>query len=322
MINEEKFSLTCSKLKKALCKNLEANYIFNNGLERNISNSQVEFNSTNTDIDNNKIDSNDLNNKRNENGNSCLEKDNSINYSLKQIPDKCYKKNNKNLSKIRKIEDNFYKTDIIKKTENKKILNYNNKIKIEKYFFNNKNEIIIDIYEQMNQDLDNYLAFLDKETNQNNEKANIDLNYSYNWKTMDELIINGKTKLEDIIKAYIEICKNRSITKFDLPKFNKYINTIIEYYIKDFSRNQIETVHLNMIELFKSLIEFKQNYSEIFLEILGNLLFILLRNKLYFMKDLNSFIEKDKENQINIAKIVKYSILSSGKLLKQYHNDF
>jgi hypothetical protein len=40
------------------------------------------------------------------------------------------------------------------------------------------------------------------------------------------------------------------------------------------------------------------------------------------MKDLNSFIEKDKENQINIAKIVKYSILSSGKLLKQYHNDF
>ena len=59
-------------------------------------------------------------------------------------------------------------------------MNYNNKTKIEKYFFNNKNEIIIDIYEQMNQDLDNYLAFLDKETNQNNEKANIDLNYSYN----------------------------------------------------------------------------------------------------------------------------------------------
>ena len=77
-----------------------------------------------------------------------------------------------------------------------------------------------------------------------------------------------------------------------------------------------------MIELFKSIIGLNEKYSDIFLEILGNLLFILLRNKLYFMKDLNSFIEKDKETQINIAKIVKYSILSSGKLLKQYHNDF
>ena len=109
MINEEKFALTCSKLKKALYKNLEANYIFNNGLERNISNSQVEFNSTNTDIDNNKIDSNDLNNKRNENGNSCLEKDNSINYSLKQIPDKCYKKIIKIYQKLEKLKIIFIK---------------------------------------------------------------------------------------------------------------------------------------------------------------------------------------------------------------------
>ena len=116
-------------------------------------------------------------------------------------------------------------------------MNYSNKIEIEKDIVNNKNDTIINIYEQMNQDLDNYLKFLEKNTKQNEEETNIDENYSYNWKTMDELIINGKTKLEDIIKAYIEICKNRSITKFDLPKFNKYINTIIEYYIKDFSRN-------------------------------------------------------------------------------------
>ena len=40
------------------------------------------------------------------------------------------------------------------------------------------------------------------------------------------------------------------------------------------------------------------------------------------MKDLNSFTEKEKEIQINIAKIVKYAILASGKCLKQYHNDF
>ena len=38
--------------------------------------------------------------------------------------------------------------------------------------------------------------------------------------------------------------------------------------------------------------------------------------------DENSFTEKENETQINIAKIVKYSILASGKCLKQYHNDF
>ena len=40
------------------------------------------------------------------------------------------------------------------------------------------------------------------------------------------------------------------------------------------------------------------------------------------MKDLNNFIDKDKNTQINIAKIVKFAILASGNLSKQYHNDF
>ena len=40
------------------------------------------------------------------------------------------------------------------------------------------------------------------------------------------------------------------------------------------------------------------------------------------MKDLNNFIDKEKSTQINVAKIVKYSILASGNLAKQYHNDF
>ena len=77
-----------------------------------------------------------------------------------------------------------------------------------------------------------------------------------------------------------------------------------------------------MIELFKLIINLNQSLSEIYLEILGNLLFILLKNKLYYMKDLNYFIESTREIQINIAKIVKYCILSSGKCTKQYHNDF
>ena len=351
-ITEEKFVLGCSKLNKILSKNLKINHILN-GLEIDILKTQMKLNST--DIDNQKRDSYNSNNDEKENGGS--EKRYKINFSLKKISDNpnlipnnnWYYELKENLDKKEILNEsnnhfNFDKNDItnnyvpkssrtyencyninpIKKPKNKKKSNSSNKIKIEKDITENKNEIIMDkyIYEQINQDMDNYLKFLEKEPKENEEKENIDINYVYNWKTIDDLMSKGKTKLEDIIKIYLEICKNRKITKLDLPKFNKYIKTIIEYYITDFSRNQIEIVHLNMIELFKSIIEFISNYSDIFLELLGNLLFILLRNKLYFMKDLNSFTEKEKETQIYIAKIVKYSILASGKCFKQYHNDF
>ena len=64
------------------------------------------------------------------------------------------------------------------------------------------------------------------------------------------------------------------------------------------------------------------NNSEILFEILGNLLFVLLKNRLYYVKDLNNFIDKKKETHINICKVVKYTIISSGIFSKQYINDF
>ena len=352
-ITEEKFVLGCSKLNKILSKNLKMNHIFN-GLEIDILKPQMKLNSADI-INNQKIQSNNLNNDEKENGGS--EKKFKINYSIKPFLDShnliknniCYyelkenidKKeilnesnnhfnfkmidiNNNYLPKSSRTKENYYDINPLKKSKNKKKSNSSNKIKKEKVIEENKTEIIKDkyIYEQINQDIDNYMKFLEKESKENEEKENFEINYIYNWKIIDDLINNGKAKLEDIIEIYIEICKNKDINKIDLPKFNKYIKSIIEYYITDFSRNQIEIVHLNMIELFKTIIGCISDYSDIFLEILGNLLFILLRNKLYFMKDLNSFTEKENETQINIAKIVKYSILASGKCLKQYHNDF
>ena len=237
---------------------------------------------------------------------------------------KINKINENDVSKNIKTEDYYYNIHPIKKSKNKKKSNSSNKVKLTNEITNDKTEIIIDkyIYEQIDKDLNDYLKFLGKDKNNTEENNIININYVYNWKIIDELMNKGKTKLEDIIKIYIEICKNKKISKLDLPNYDKYIKTIIEYYITDYSKNQIEIIHLNMIELFKSIIDFDINNSEIFLEILGNLFFTLLKNKLYYMKDLNAFTEKPKETQINIAKIVRYSILASGKCLKQYHNDF
>ena len=237
--------------------------------------------------------------------------------------------NNNNDYGNKLLENKIYKNELDENAENINFKNINknrskSKSKSTKQFNETvektKNNISDkDIFELIEKDLENYLKFLDE---RKNEEDNIELYCEYNWKIIDNLMTNGKIKLEEIIKIYTDICKNKKLSKDELPKVNNYIKSIIEYYLSDFSKTEIKNIRSNMIELFKLIINLNQSLSEIYLEILGNLLFILLKNKLYYMKDLNYFIESTREIQINIAKIVKYCILSSGKCTKQYHNDF
>ena len=55
---------------------------------------------------------------------------------------------------------------------------------------------------------------------------------------------------------------------------------------------------------------------------MGYLLFLLIINKLFFIKDFNKFLNKDNEVIINISKTVKYTIIFSDKDAKKFHNDF
>ena len=208
--------------------------------------------------------------------------------------------------KIKKKSKSTEKRIIIKKLENE---NINKDLNIK--------DIII-------KDLNNYLEYLDKDKINNKEDIYEEMNDSYDWKIIDELITEKNVKVEDIIQIYIDICKNNKneINKNNIFKINEYIKSIIEYYTNNISKNKKEIIHLNIIESFNNIDNIILNSNENIYEILGNLLFILLKNKLYYMKDLNNFIDKEKNTQINIAKIVKYSILASGNLAKQYHNDF
>ena len=187
------------------------------------------------------------------------------------------------------------------------------------------NENDANLYNKIKEDFEKYLEFLINKGIKTKNDLYIDINYSYNWNTIDELIMVKKIKLEDIIKIIIDICKNKEdINKNDIFKISEYMKTIIEYYSNDLSDNQIEIFHLNMVELYMGInnIIGNDSHSEIMYEILGNLLFTLLKNKLYYIKDLNNFIDKSKETQINIAKVVKYTIMASGNYSKQYINDF
>jgi len=248
----------------------------------------------------------------------------------------------KNLFEINNDENNFdNKSEVSVKLNNKRLTYVNNSSNRKRKSRTKKkckstdkikkindtiNDIIDDnkIYELVSKDFDNYLEFLKNERIKIKNDFYVEINDKYNWKEIDDLIMVKKVKLEEIIKKFIQICKNRKdINKNDIFKTTEYIKALIEYYTNTLSNNQIEIFHLYMIETFMDINNIVENDdNEIMHEIMGNLLFILLKNKLYYIKDLNNFIDKNEETKINIAKVVKYTIIASGNFSKQYHNDF
>ena len=105
----------------------------------------------------------------------------------------------------------------------------------------------------------------------------------------------------------------------------KYANEYIINFICDFSSsisNEVwEILHYKLISLFLDINEICVDNIYMY-QIMGYLLYILLNNKLFYIKDLNNFLEKENYVIINIAKVVKYSIIFAEKNAKKFHNDF
>jgi hypothetical protein len=293
--SNNKYSKTNSNFYSAypkLISNKQINIIDNN--DNNVEEKNINKSNINEILDNDII-SNDINNDNN---------------TTKNTHTITHKKKSKKKSKS---------------SEKRIILKSNEKIN------NNTNEKNKEV---IRNDYQKYMEFLKNQGIEKKEDLYDELNDLYNWKTIDKLIQDKKVKLEDIIKIYIyDICKNdngykKQMANIEIFLSNEYIKTIIEYYTSTLSKNQIEILHLNMIEIYMDidvLISNENNEVEddsFMHQIMGNLLFVLLKNKLLYMKDLNVFMDKSRETQINIAKVVKYCIIASGNNTKQYHNDF
>ena len=76
-----------------------------------------------------------------------------------------------------------------------------------------------------------------------------------------------------------------------------------------------------MIKTFSNINDIVEENKDIY-KILGNLLFVLIDNKLFKIKFFIHYLKMDKKTQINLAIITKYCIISSGKFAKKYLNDF
>ena len=190
-----------------------------------------------------------------------------------------------------------------------------NNIFKEEYKSRDENELLIE------EDLLNYISYF-TEKSQNGQVIikNIE-DKSYNWKVIDELINEKKIGLEFIIDEFIQICTYTIHDENQLILSNNYIKNIIEYYSGNLQKYSIDLIHTEMIKTFLIIDEFIDNNKYMY-NILGNLLFILIENKLYLIKYLNRYLKAEKKTKINLANIAKYCIISSGKFAKKYFNDF
>ena len=97
--------------------------------------------------------------------------------------------------------------------------------------------------------------------------------------------------------------------------------TVIEFYANNLSKKSIDSLQNEMIKTFSNINDIVEANKEMY-KILGNLLFILIDNKLYHIKFFNHYLKEEKQTQINLAIVTKYCIISAGKFAKKYLNDF
>ena len=101
--------------------------------------------------------------------------------------------------------------------------------------------------------------------------------------------------LGEVIRSYVEVCIDQITNNSKIFISNDYIKNIIYYYTTNLDNKAKEKIYNKMINLFRNIQDICID-NFIMKEIMGYLLFILIENKLNFIKDLNNFIGMDKEN--------------------------
>ena len=160
-------------------------------------------------------------------------------------------------------------------------------------------------------DLENYVSYLNEHEIYNlidlNEKdINNDINNDYDWSMTDELIIKEKNDLEEIIRCYIEVCIDYVQNKNNIFYCNEYIKNIINYYSADLSKEQSDKARKSMIDLFLNVENICIDNFLMF-DIMGYLLLLLLENYLFFIEDLDKFVNEDKNKIGKIVKVIKFT---------------
>ena len=184
----------------------------------------------------------------------------------------------------------------------------NNNSMINTEYYNNK------FLYTMKSDLERMIHM---KKNFDKNKFLLDINKIYE----EELNIKKSIELWEIFYFYVEVCIDLINSENKIKLANEYINNIINNFIVSIQNEVWEILHYKLISLFLGINEICVDNIYMY-QIMGYLLYVLINNKLFYIKDLNNFLEKENHIIINIAKVVKYTIIFSEKNAKKFHNDF
>ena len=187
--------------------------------------------------------------------------------------------------------------------------NYNNKI------------VIINKAENINNTILEMIKYDLEQMNIINE-SNIDLFLSrLNDKYDLELNKNNSIEIWEFFYYYVEVCIDVINSENSIKLANKYINNFINNFVLTISNEIWEILHYKLISLYLNISDIC--VDNIYMhQIMGYLLYSLINNKLFYIKDLNNFLEKENSVIVNISKVVKYTITFAEKNAKKFHNDF
>ena len=142
---------------------------------------------------------------------------------------------------------------------------------------------------------------------------------NYNFSIIEQLLIKEKIDLSDLIEYYLKIGLEILDSKEKIIIANDYIQNIIENYNRTYiNKNNFVKTHEDILELLidivinlnKKRIKNITNIENKYLyDIIGALFYSLLINELFFVSDLNKFINCEEQVLINIAKIVRFIII-------------
>ena len=209
--------------------------------------------------------------------------------------------NNKNNSfTILEEKYNVINTDINKDVINKKDILFK------------KENIMMNIIKK---DVEKFIFELN--INQINYELLKEINKRYN----EEFNVKKSIDIWEIFYYYIEACIDLINSEDKVYIANEYIENIINNFAIDIPNESWEMLHYKLISLYLNINEICADNIYMH-QVMGFLLYLLINNKLFFIKDLNNFLNKDNEIIINISKVVKYTIIFADKDAKKFHNDF
>ena len=181
-------------------------------------------------------------------------------------------------------------------------------------------KLVLEDEDAIKEDLTNWINYLNENDIITPSELAEEILNEYEWENIDKLISDEKVELVEIIRCFLEVSIDLINKKEDIFKANQYINSVIEFYSKFLSKEEIDDCNKKLMLLFIEVNNLVVDNSFMF-EILGNLLFASINDKLCSVNDLDIFIGSEQLTLQNISKVIKYAIGAAGNKKFKFIDD-